>query len=116
MSVDPLADAAAYDDPIKSALSACATPDPPPTFGWSHPTANQRIFMKDRYVCLQKARHGRTTGFVSSTYGIGTSSRSAVMNGGLPVACMGAKGYTIGPNGELVTPSKSMPVRRLVTL
>jgi hypothetical protein len=64
--------------------------------------------MRDRYICPQKARHGRTTGFVSSTYGIGISSRGVVMNGGLLVACMGAKGYTVDPNGELA--SKSMPV------
>jgi hypothetical protein len=38
------------------------------------------------------------------------------MNGFLLMACTGAKGYTVDPHQELVTPSKSMLVRRLVTL
>jgi hypothetical protein len=93
-------------------LAGCASAvfDPPPKIRWSHATANQQAFMKDRYACLQEAQQHRSagTGFVSSTYGgIGTASTSSgvVTNGGLFTACMGAKGYTLDPNGRLGPPA-----------
>lgn len=65
---------------------------------FSHATADDRTYIKDRYQCLQEARgqhaQGSRAGYESK----------GVVNGGLFRSCMSARGYRPDPNGQFAPP------------
>jgi hypothetical protein len=69
---------------------------------WSNPDVTQQQFMQDRYACLTQAEQPSSGSFFNA-YGGAASSR-IVASCGVYKACMGAKGYTLDPNGTLATP------------
>ncbi|HYA28293.1 MAG TPA: hypothetical protein VEI95_05705 [Acidobacteriota bacterium] len=64
--------------------------------------ATQEEFMKDRYECIQEAQQ-RVSGAYVGPYG-GASSSKVVINCGMLTSCMGARGYTVDPYGNLAAP------------
>jgi hypothetical protein len=58
--------------------------------------------MKDRYECLQEAQQ-RVSGAYVNSYGGAASSR-VVASCGVWVSCLGARGYTVDPDGPLAAP------------
>jgi hypothetical protein len=76
---------------------AAVAPKAGNTTHWNKPGATQEEFMKDRFECLQCARQ---------------EARSAANDRGAPVlpscevwwACLGARGYTLDPNGNVSVP------------
>jgi hypothetical protein len=84
-------------------LAGCATPVPPPT-RYSKPGATQEQFMSDRYDCMLQAQREETTTYANQYNG---SSRSGtVIKCGIWRACLGARGYTIDPNGNVGAPKE----------
>jgi hypothetical protein len=59
--------------------------------------------MKDRYECLQQAQQ-RVSGAFVNAYG-GASNSQVVASCGVWSACLGARGYTVDPNGNLGAPA-----------
>lgn len=86
---------------VMLALSACVTP-PPPTARFTKPGATQEQYMADRYACYQESAQTASGAYVDA-YG-GASSSGVVHSRGAWLACMGARGYVIDPNGALVAP------------
>jgi hypothetical protein len=84
-------------------FASCAKPPP---MRFTHATATQQIYMQDRYVCIQQAQQGRSGAYVNQ-YG-GASQSTVVTSRGIFLACMGAKGYSVDPNGPLTTPPESV--------
>jgi secreted trypsin-like serine protease len=85
---------------VSIGLNGCG--GPPPPLRYTHATANHQTYMQDRYVCIQQAQQGRSGAYVNQ-YG-GASHSRVVTNRGVFLACMGAKGYNVDPNGPLTTP------------
>jgi hypothetical protein len=84
-------------------LAACAFE--PLHYGpWTKAGATEEEFMKDRYECLQQAQQ-RVSGAFVNGYG-GAASSEVVSNCGVWVSCMGARGYTLDPNGNLNAPQE----------
>jgi hypothetical protein len=69
---------------------------------YTKPGATQDEFMKDRYECLQEAQQRESGAYVNS-YGGAASSR-VVASCGVWLSCLGARGYTVDPNGPLGAP------------
>jgi hypothetical protein len=69
---------------------------------YSRPDTTQQQFMQDRYECLQEAQQ-RVSGAAVTPYGGGATSR-VVANCGVWLSCLGARGYTTDPNGDLFAP------------
>ena len=80
-------------------LSGCAVPQ---QIRFTKDGTDQAKFMKDRYECLQEAQQ-RVSGAYVNQYG-GASSSKVVANCGVWVACLGARGYEVDPNGDLAAP------------
>jgi hypothetical protein len=89
---------------ILSSLGGCATPPPP--MRYAHQSATQQTYMQDRFACIQQAQQNRSGAYVDQ-FG-GTSQSKVVINRGVFLACMGAKGYKVDANGPLTTPSESV--------
>jgi hypothetical protein len=84
-------------------LTACApTRQLPPATRYTRPDTTQQQFMKDRYECLQEAEQ-RVSGAIVGAYG-GASSSRVVANCGVWWACLGGRGYTTDPYGNLAAP------------
>jgi hypothetical protein len=84
-------------------LSGCATARPPvQMIRYSKPGGTQEQFMKDRYECLQESQQ-RVSGAAVDAYG-GAANSQVVTKCGLWVSCMGARGYTVDPTGNLSAP------------
>ncbi len=83
------------------ALSDCA--GPPVRF--SKVGATQQVFMQDRYVCIQQSQQERGA---ANNYG---AWKGVIVNRGVFMSCMGAKGYTLNEHGNLVaTPGTEIQV------
>lgn len=76
------------------ALSGCSKPP----LRFSKLGADQQTFMQDRYICIQEAR--KQTAYADTTH----ATMDVKVDGGVFTSCMGAKGYTIDPNGPLTAP------------
>jgi hypothetical protein len=70
--------------------------------GCSHPPtrfskvgATQDLFMQDRYVCIQQSQQNRAA---VGNYG---GYAAVIVNRGVFMSCMGARGYLLDPNGSL---------------
>lgn len=76
-------------------LAGCASASPAK---FSHSTADDRTYTRDRYACLQEARgqyaEGNRAGFESKP----------VVSGPLFRSCMANKGYKLDPNGRFAPP------------
>jgi hypothetical protein len=84
------------------AASGCVAPQPLPVARFSKPGATQEQYMADRYACYQDSAHNASGAYVSA-YG-GAASSGVVHSRGEWLACMGARGYVIDPNGNLAPP------------
>jgi len=84
------------------AVASCVAPRPLTVIRYSHPTATQDQFMKDRYECLMQAQQGQS-GAVVNQYG-GVASSGVITSCGVWVSCLGARGYVRDPNGPLAPP------------
>jgi hypothetical protein len=93
---------------LNLSLVACAPVKPVPIRHFTRPETTQEQFMKDRYECLQEAEQ-RVSGAYVNSYG-GAASSQVIANCGVWVACLGARGYTVDPNGNLSAP-REMIVR-----
>jgi hypothetical protein len=51
--------------------------------------------MQDRYVCIQQAQQNRAAASGGDAYA------AVVVNRGVFMSCMGARGYIFDPNGSL---------------
>jgi hypothetical protein len=74
-------------------LIGCAQ-QPPPRF--TKLGANEQVFMQDRYVCIQQSQQNRAA--VNSYGGYSV----VIVNRGVFLSCMGAKGYQLDQNGALI--------------
>jgi hypothetical protein len=84
-------------------LVACVQQQvPKPLARYSKAGATQEAFMKDRYECLQQSEQ-RVSGAFVSAYG-GASNSQMLPSCGVWFACLGARGYTVDPNGNLSAP------------
>ena len=72
--------------------SSCARP--PVRF--AKQGATQEVFMQDRYVCIQESQQDRAR---ANQYG---AWKAVVVNRGVFMSCMGARGYILNPQGPLV--------------
>jgi hypothetical protein len=96
------------------ALSACAGAslgDPPPLTRFSHPTATQQQFMKDRYACMREAQQVKSNAVVTAVPqygGVGSANTRVVISRPLFMGCMGACGYAVDPKGSLAAPRESV--------
>jgi hypothetical protein len=79
--------------------AACVSPR---VVHYSRPDTTQQQFMQDRYECLQEAEQ-RVSAAAVTPYGGGASS-SVVASCGVWASCLGARGYTVDPNGNLFAP------------
>jgi hypothetical protein len=75
---------------LAMAGAACAPVRPVTPWRYARPDTTQAQFMKDRYECLQEAEQ-RVSGAVVNPYGGAASSR-VVVNCGVWVSCLGARG------------------------
>lgn len=83
-------------------LSACSPMQPIPPARYTKPGATQEQYMKDRYECLQEAEQ-RVSGAVVNAYG-GAANSQVIPSCGVWISCLGARGYTLDPNGDLAAP------------
>jgi hypothetical protein len=77
-----------------ASIVACAMTRPPAQ-RYVRPNTTQEQFMQDRYDCLQEAQ--RQSPYPATPYGPSTSCE-------LISACLGARGYSANPQGDLAPP------------
>jgi len=70
-------------------VSGCS--HPPPRFAKLGGT--EAVFMQDRYTCIQQSQQNR-----AAVNGYGGYS-AVIVNRGVFMSCMGARGYQLDPNG-----------------
>ena len=73
------------------ALGGCARA--PARF--SKPGATEQVFMQDRYACIQQSQQNRGAANAYVAY------TGVIVNRGVFMSCMGARGYLLDPNGSL---------------
>lgn len=85
-------------------FTACAAspPQKKPTMRWSRPSTTQEQYMSDRYACFQESAE-QVSGAAVTAYG-GTGGSHTAHSHNAYMACMGARGYVVDPNGPLVAP------------
>jgi len=58
--------------------------------------STEQMFMQDRYGCIQQSQQNRAA---VNNYG---GYSAVIVNRGVFMSCMGARGYVLDPNGALV--------------
>ena len=65
---------------------------------FTKPGTDQQTFMQDRFDCIQQSK--KQTGHATDSY----ATLDVVLDRGVYIACMAARGYTHDPDGTLFPP------------